>query len=130
LVREEAAAHRAGREAREPGPELAFHHREREPLAPLLRRLADAEQRLEAVAQRRDDLAVDLLVRLTEEPPPLGVPDDDEPAAGLDEHARRDLPGERARVLPVAVLRAERDGRPRERLADRGERRERGAHRD
>ena len=74
--------------------------------------------------ERRRHLAVDLLVGLAEEMAPLGVAEDDETAAELHEHDGGDLAREGALVLPVGVLRSPPDGRAREDLSHRGQRRE------
>src|SRR5438445_60639 len=78
----------------------------------------------------RAHLPVDLLVGLAELLPTLGVADEHEPAAELGQHRGRDLSGERAGRLPVAVLGAERDRAGREQLAHGAERREGGAEDD
>src|SRR5713101_1576925 len=99
---------------RESGPsraQLTLHHSEGEPLAPLFSGLADAEQRDQAMAKGRRHLPVDLLVRLAEDAPALRVPEDDEAAAQLGQHARRDFARKGALVLPVTVLGAPADGR-------------------
>ena len=56
-----------------------------------------------------DDLAVDDRVGLAEQPPPLGVADDDVLRAGLLDHRGRHLAGERALALPVEILRGDAD---------------------
>src|SRR4030095_8662443 len=61
-----------------------------------------------------------------EEMAPLRMPDEGDTAAGLGEHLRGDLAGERAPRLPVTVLRPEGDRRPGE---DSANRRERGVRR-
>jgi hypothetical protein len=55
------------------------------------------------------DLLVDHLVGLTEQVAPLAVPAHDELHVQLGQEQRRDLAGERTRVLPVAVLGPEED---------------------
>ena len=62
-----------------------------------------------AGGERRGDLAVDGRVGLAEQRPPLGVADDHVLGAGLADHRRADLAGERALALPVQVLRGDRD---------------------
>ncbi len=70
-------------------------------------------------------LAVDRLVGLLEQPPPLGVADDHVLGARFPQHARAHLAGERAFFLPVQVLAGDADvGVPR-RFGDRVQRRER-----
>ena len=59
-------------------------------------------------ADRRDQLAVHRLVGLAEQPPPLRVADDHVLGAGLLDHRRADLAGERAFALPVEILRRRR----------------------
>src|SRR2546426_2923337 len=130
LVGEHAESDGGGGEAGEPGAELALDGREREPLCPLLGRLADAENRRHPGRQHRPHLPVDLLVGLAELLPTLGVADEHVPAAELGQHRGRDLPGERAGCLPVGVLGAERDRTGREQLAHGAERREGGAQDD
>src|SRR5580765_4010506 len=80
LVGEAAPADRLRAQSRPPRAELPFDHGERQPLPTLVGRLSDAEQRPEAVTQRRSQPFVDLVVRLVEEMPPLGVADEDEAA--------------------------------------------------
>src|SRR6516225_6577948 len=56
------------------------------------------------------NFAVDEGVGFLEDLPAFAVADDHELAADIDEHGRADFTGERAFVLGVAVLGAERDG--------------------
>src|SRR5215813_3133212 len=78
LVGQTAPAGLLGRQARQPRPELTLDDRERESLAALLRRLADAQHRRESVAQRRAEPLVDLVVGLVEDVPPFRVAEQDE----------------------------------------------------
>ena len=75
----------------------------------LLERLADADDRAHAVAEHGPALAVHVVVGLVEELAALRVPDDHVLHVQAGEHRGADLAGERALVLPVAVLRAELD---------------------
>src|SRR4029078_6983083 len=74
----------------------------------LLERLAHAQDRGDAVRQRRPHLLVHEQVVLAEELPPLRMADDDVADLERREHQRRDLAGERALVVGIQVLRAER----------------------
>ena len=88
-----------------------------------------AQDRRHPVAQDRRDLAVDHLVGLAEQLAALAVAGDHVAHVELGQERRRHLAGERALVLPVAVLGAERERRarrPRSRVwtdAEVGERR-------
>ncbi len=72
-------------------------------------RFADADDRDETRGQRGVRLLVDGLVGVAEQRAPLGVADDHVARAGLADHRRADLAGERAFALPVQVLRADVD---------------------
>src|SRR6185437_7448093 len=88
-------------------------------------RLADADQRDQAVAHRRLDLEADGLVSLAEMLAPLGMAEFDEIHAAIAQHRRRDFPGPGAGVGPVHGLRADLDAgfaQYRLHLADRRER--------
>src|SRR5207247_4064159 len=128
-VGENAAGDVVGAEPGPTGAELPFYHRESQTLTALFLRLAHAEERHEPVSERRRHLAVDLLVSLAEYVAALGVSEEHISATQLDEHARSDLPGEGAPVLPVAVLSAPPDGRAGEHFRHRGQRRVGWAHR-
>ena len=67
-------------------------------------------------------LLVDGVVGLAEQRAPLGVADDHVARAGVADHRRADLAGERALALPMQVLRGDAD-----RAAFRGVRRRRRA---
>ena len=97
------------RAAGEPGLDLAEHLRFGLPRLALVERLAAAHDRRHAVRLDRGDLAVHHLVGLAEDLAALGVADDHVDDVELGEERRRHLAGERARVLPVAVLGAEVD---------------------
>src|SRR5262245_8470176 len=109
FIGERATSHVLDREPGPAGSTLSLHDRERQPLTTLRAGLAHAQERLEPVAKSGGNLAVDLVVRLVEDVSALRVPEQDEPASQLDQHWRRHLTGERAAVLPVAVLRTEPD---------------------
>src|SRR5262245_3193152 len=98
----------------------------------LLERLPHAHDRRHLVFEDGLELLVHVLVRLTDQLPALGVPDDDVRDVELRQHRRAHLARERALVLPVDVLGTEQDRdaiRLEHRLhgAKRGERR---AHHD
>src|SRR5262249_42472901 len=78
--------------------------------------LADARNDVKAVLERRVDAPRDGLVGLAAELPPLGMADDRSVHPELAPHRHRDLAGERAFGLPVAVLRVDADLGVRERL--------------
>ena len=65
-----------------------------------------------------------------EQPPALGVADDHVLGAGLPQHRRADLAGERALLLPVQVLPGDADVGVARRFGDRVQRRERRRHDD
>ena len=69
--------------------------------------LADADNRREASLQRRFRLRADKLVSLVVIVPTLGVPDDHVPGARVLEHCGRNVAGESAARLGVAILTAE-----------------------
>ena len=92
----------------EPHLDLPIEHAQRLVALALLERLADAHDRRQLGAERRHEPAVDQLVGLAEEPPPLRVPDDHVLGARLAHHLGADLAGERALTLPVQVLRRRR----------------------
>src|SRR5215813_7947434 len=119
-----------GVQPREAGAQLAFDRRERQPLAPLLGGLADAQHRGQAERQRAGDFLVDQLIRLAHFPAALGMPHEHAAAAELDEHRRRDLARMGARAFMVAVLPTEPDGRALDDLRDSAERREWRAQND
>src|SRR5664280_868208 len=109
---------------------LPFQHRQRLASLALLERLADAEDHVEAGALGRLSAGAGGGVALAEVLPPLRVAGDHPAHPELGEHRRRDLAGERAAVLPVAVLGADRDlGAGRDQHG-RGEQRERRADDD
>ena len=85
---------------------------------------------MQAVLQHGAHLAVDLLVRLAHLTAALGVPEDHEAAAELDQHRRRDLTGVGAGRLVMTVLAAEHDGTEPQHLGHRRQRGERRAHDD
>ena len=99
--------------------------RERFLALPFLERLADADDRREPRADRRQRLAVDDRVALPEQPPPLGMADDHVLRAGFLDHGRRHLARERALALPVEVLRRDADVRVARRVRERMHRGER-----
>ncbi len=78
----------------------------------LLQGLAHADDGGHAVLVHRLELEVHRLVGLTEQLPPFRVPDDHVLHLQLGQHRGCDLAGERALVLPVAVLRPELDPQP------------------
>ena len=69
--------------------------------------LADARDHVEPGLERGLGAKAHRLVRLAEELPPLGVPDDRTGHAELEQHRRRDLARERPLELPVDVLRVD-----------------------
>ena len=73
----------------------------------LLERLADAQDRHQAVAQGRDELARDERVVFPVQGAPLGMADDDVAAADIGEHRGRDLAGMGAGFFRADVLRPE-----------------------
>ena len=81
----------------------------------------------QADARSRPRPACDQLVALAEDVPALRVAQDDVGDAERLEHRGRDLAGERALVLEVHVLRAQRDRRSGQRLRGRRDRQERAA---
>ena len=89
------------------GVDLAEHLRLGRPRLALVERLADADDRGHPVLLDGRDLGGDHLVGLAEQLAPLAVAADDVLHVELGEEHRRHLPGERALVLPVAVLGAE-----------------------
>ena len=89
------------------GLQLALQHRLGLVGVARLLALADAEDRLEAGGERRRHLARQRLVGLAEVLAALGVAEDDRVDVELDQHRRRDLAGEGARVLLVHVLRGD-----------------------
>src|SRR2546422_2203961 len=107
LVGEDDLPELRRRQTREPGAQLTLDRREGEPLAPLLRRLADADDRREPVGHGRADLEIDHRVGLADLLAPLGVAEEHPAAADLDEHRRRDLAGMGASRLVVTRLRPE-----------------------
>src|SRR6185295_5054425 len=93
----------------EPLLDLAVEHVERLVSLALIERLADAGNRREPRAERRDDLAVHHVVGLAKQRSPFRVTDDGVLRARLAHHGRADLAGERALALPVVILRGNRD---------------------
>src|SRR5262249_41495722 len=91
-----------------------------------------AHDRCHLVLEDGFELLVHVLVRLTEQLPALGVPDDDVRDVELRQHRRAHLAGERALVLPVDVLGTEqdRDAARTEHRLHRAKRGERRAHHD
>src|SRR5207247_334256 len=121
LVGEDDLLHLRRRHAGEPGAQLTLDRREGESLAPLLRRLADAEDRREPVGHGGAELEIDDLVGLADLLAPFGVADEHPTAAEVGEHRRRDLAGVGARGLVVTRLRPELDRAAGEHLGDGGE---------
>ena len=76
LVRDDERGDLLGGELIQPVLDLAIEHGERLVALALLERLADADDRRQPGADRRQRLAVDDRVGLAEQPPPLGVADD------------------------------------------------------
>ena len=130
LVGEDDPSDRVGREAGQACAELALDRRERQALPALVGRLADAEDRGDAVHERGLDLAIDLLIRLADLTAPLRVPDQHVAAAHFHEHGQGDLSGVRARRLPVTILSAESQRSTAEDLVDCGQGRERWTDHD
>ena len=95
----------------QPALELPLDHRRTSApaAAPSAVSPTHSERRAARAAAPRATLRVDLLVGLAEELAPLGVPEDDERQPSVASIGGRDLAGEGALRLPVAVLRAERD---------------------
>ena len=104
----------------------APHAAERLARVALGQRLADADDRREARASAARAFRLTRRVRLAEQLAPLAVADDDVLAARVGQLRRRHLAGERAFVLPEAVLRGDRDRAVLEPLRDRVQRREAG----
>ena len=92
--------------------------------------LADAEHRLEAVRERRDELARERLVGLAEERAALGVAEQHAGRAGVDQHRARHLARERALGRLVGVLAPDADAGVADALGDEVERGERRADRE
>src|SRR5262245_20998035 len=109
FVRDDAPLGRRSLDPVEGGPRLRLDARVGAARLALLERLADADDRRHLVLQDRLDLQVHDLVGVAEELPALRVPDDDVGDVQLRQHRRRDLAGERALLLEVAVLRSEKD---------------------
>src|SRR5262249_23771859 len=91
----------------------------------LCERLADADDRKEAAADRRRYLVCDDRVGLAEVLAPLAVAHNDPCAAAFLEEGTADLPGEGAFRLGIKILRRERDARAVDLCGDSGERGER-----
>ena len=88
----------------------------------LVRALADADDGLEAVAERVIGLGANLLVGFALIGAAFAVADDDQPRSRLLEHRRRNVTGMRAVFLRMEVLRADRDPvRPGDGGRDQGE---------
>jgi hypothetical protein len=98
-----------GVEALEAGPHLTVDLRVRRPVFALVERLPHAHDRRHAAGDDRTHLAVDVLVRLAEQLPALGVARDHVGDVELGQHRRADLAGKSAPLLPVAVLGTQRD---------------------
>src|SRR5581483_5127816 len=106
----------------EPAVDLGTHPPEGLVGVALLLGLADAQDRLEPVLERRLELEVARGVELAEVLPPLRVADDDVRAADVLEQPGRDLAGPGALVFPEAVLRRQPDRRALEALGHRVQR--------
>jgi peptidyl-prolyl cis-trans isomerase D len=107
LVGDDEAVER--RAIRQRALELAGNGCDRVPGVALGQRLADAEDRHEADALRREDLGADLGIGLAVPPATLGMSEDDIGAAGIGQHFGADVAGIGALRLGMAVLAAERD---------------------
>jgi hypothetical protein len=87
------------------GVELARDYRRRLFGAPFVDGLANAKDWPHAVLDHRDNFLADHLVAFVKYVAPFRVANYDEFAADLGQHRGADLAGERAAILPMAVLR-------------------------
>ena len=109
LVREDQRRHGRGGKSVEAARQLGRQHFFGAVAGAFGVGLADADNRLEARRERGLDAGVHGLVGLAEILAAFAVADDDVFDAGLLEHGRGDLAGERAGFGPVDVLRADLD---------------------
>ena len=109
LVRDDELGGILRRQALETNLKLAADDFVDEVSLTLVERLANAHHAGETRLDRSRRALVDGLVRLAEILTALAVTGDDVGRARVDDHARGDLAGERAVVLPVAVLGADAD---------------------
>mmetsp|Transcript_28638 Transcript_28638/g.91721 ORF Transcript_28638/g.91721 Transcript_28638/m.91721 type:complete len:312 (+) Transcript_28638:246-1181(+) len=129
LVRDDDVLHHRRVHPRQSLGELRGANVERLAGLALLLELADAEDGLEPARQDLEHLLVHVRVRVAEDRPPLRVAGQHIVGADALDHRGRDRAREGARVLPVAVLRAEADLAASQRLLDRNQERGRHAHR-
>ncbi len=88
-------------------PELGDDDASRSTFPVLVRTFAHADDGDQTVPHGGSDLQRHGIVGLSEQHPPLGMSDDDEPDAHRGKHGRRDFTCERSARLPVHVLSAD-----------------------